>query len=395
MSKEVTFCNKCLMPNTRPWGEFKDGKCGACHFHEKKENVINWDDRSKMFSEILDGIRDNRKTQTSYDVLVPISGGKDGSHVAWTMKEKYNCNVLTATLAPPMWTELGLRNLKRFSRFTGIPNILITPPYDEYRRLNWKGMIEMGYPKRGFVAGLVPSMMRVAENYEIPLIVWGEHEEEYEGEREVHNDAFFITFEDFLESDDFCGVSPEMFNQDIHGDLLHWTIPNLENFSDIGQCYFSRFEKWNSMEHLKTAVNECGMLVSPKAIPGTFTITSQLDDKLYTFFMYMAFLKYGFARVTNDVGIACRQNSLDLLKGLTLLESFESELPEACFQDSLWYFNIRYQEMQREMLRWANRDLLDMRSGSLSHRDTYKLKKEHIYCRREIVKKMYKEANVD
>lgn len=375
--KEITFCHRCLMPNTRPWGEFKDGLCGACRFDDKKNSEIDWELRNQQ----LDSILNDSKALGNYDVLVPVSGGKDGSHVAYTLKEKYGCRVLTATLAPPIWTTRGYENLLRFNRFTGIPNVLVTPPYKEYVDINWKGMITMGYPKRGFVAGLVPSMVKVAKAYDIPLIMWGEHEEEYEGERDVHNKNVLITYKDFVASDDFCYEEPNDFLKDIDGDTSMWKFDSTD-MEGIDQAHWSRFEKWNSAKHRQTAINKCGLQENIIPSDGTYTMGGQLDDNLYTFFMYMAFVKFGFARVTNDVGIDCRQNGLNRFQALHEIEQYEHVLPMVCYDSAKWYFDKTGPEMWQAIKQWHNEDMLDYTPNDWFRQ--FKLKPDLIKLRREI-----------
>ena len=36
----------------------------------------------------------HRRKNGEYDVIVPVSGGKDGSYVAYNLKHKYNMNLL-------------------------------------------------------------------------------------------------------------------------------------------------------------------------------------------------------------------------------------------------------------------------------------------------------------
>lgn len=41
MTKELKFCNKCVMPNTRPGIQFDEhGICEACNNYEKKKIQI-------------------------------------------------------------------------------------------------------------------------------------------------------------------------------------------------------------------------------------------------------------------------------------------------------------------------------------------------------------------
>jgi len=98
LPQEVKFCKKCVMSNQRPMSEveFKhsidtkkrtmnfdeNGVCDACNTAEIKEN-IDWDQREKELITLLDKYR---KTDGSYDCLVPGSGGKDSafqSHISF------------------------------------------------------------------------------------------------------------------------------------------------------------------------------------------------------------------------------------------------------------------------------------------------------------------------
>lgn len=372
----VTFCKRCLMPNTRPWGVFENGLCGACNFDNHKK-TIDWKVREHSLNAILDNVK---KLKGRYDVLVPVSGGKDGSHVAYTLKNKYGLRVLTATLSAPIWSSIGIENLQRFSRFTGIPNILVSPPYAEYRAINYKGLTEMGYPKRGFVAGLVPMMMRVADAYDCPLIMWGEHEEEYEGYRDdAHNDNLLLEYNDFLVADDFCGTDPDEFLEDIPGDTSMWTYPH---DIEVMQAYWSRFEPWNSAEHKETAVNHCGLKIPDVKSSGTYSVGAQIDDLSYTFFMYMAFVKFGFGRVANDVGIDCRQNGMHKVDALYLLERYESHLPDEDFTRMKWYFDISGKQLLEDINQHWNKKIFDQDARNWLKQYTWK--PEYKQLRREI-----------
>ena len=46
----------------------------------------NWSEREKELKKLLDKHRSKDKT---FDCLVPVSGGKDGSYVAYNLKYKY------------------------------------------------------------------------------------------------------------------------------------------------------------------------------------------------------------------------------------------------------------------------------------------------------------------
>ena len=74
----------------------------------EKKKVINWSDREKYLKNI---IKKYKSTNEDFDCIVPVSGGKDGSYVSHTLKNKYNLRPLTVT-SPPLTLSVGDRNLR-------------------------------------------------------------------------------------------------------------------------------------------------------------------------------------------------------------------------------------------------------------------------------------------
>src|SRR3989344_5460895 len=105
---KVSFCRKCVMSNQKPSStvEFKyasgdkkktiafdaAGVCDACHFAEYKETQIDWKKREKQLRELCDRYR---RTDSSYDCIVPGSGGKDSAFASHVLKYKYDMHPLT------------------------------------------------------------------------------------------------------------------------------------------------------------------------------------------------------------------------------------------------------------------------------------------------------------
>ena len=84
LPEKIKFCKKCTISNQRPRITFdKNGICSACNFSIFKRTKINWDLRRR---ELLDLLAKHRKSDGTYDVIVPCSGGKDGSFVAHKLK---------------------------------------------------------------------------------------------------------------------------------------------------------------------------------------------------------------------------------------------------------------------------------------------------------------------
>jgi len=104
----MKYCKKCVMPDTRPKTEFKDGVCEACSSSEQKQN-IDWEARKLEFESIIQ--KHKAKKPHQYDCVIPVSGGKDSTYQTYVIKEIYKLNPLCVCFEPTLPTEIGLRNI--------------------------------------------------------------------------------------------------------------------------------------------------------------------------------------------------------------------------------------------------------------------------------------------
>ena len=82
--ENIFWCKNCLNASTRPRITFDNrGWCNACQWMEQKKS-FDWQKRERELLKILDRFRSK---SNSFDCVVPVSGGKDGSYVAYTLKK--------------------------------------------------------------------------------------------------------------------------------------------------------------------------------------------------------------------------------------------------------------------------------------------------------------------
>lgn len=172
-------CKKCVMADTRPRIIFdEEGICSPCRHWEYKENVVDWDVRKKELEELCDKYRSK---DGSYDCIIPVSGGKDSGYVAWKLKHEHDMHPLTVTFAGNKDTEIGQKNLKSLID-SGFDNILITPNGIVHKKLIRETFIGFGDPFLPFSYGVFSAPFRIAVQFNIPLIFYGEDgEAEYGG----------------------------------------------------------------------------------------------------------------------------------------------------------------------------------------------------------------------
>jgi len=204
----VFFCTSCLNMSTRPRITFDSrGWCNACQWAEEKK-TFDWSARQK---ELKDTFEKYRSRTDGFDCVVPVSGGKDGSYVAYNIKHKYGMRPLTVTVQPPLTLEVGNKNLENF-KAQGYDHIHVSPNSEIMRDLNRIGFIEMGFPYFGWLVAIFSTVIRVALAHGISLIFYAEDGEvEYGGSTKNKNIGLFGI--DYMKDVYFEGGYEQVMNQ--------------------------------------------------------------------------------------------------------------------------------------------------------------------------------------
>ncbi len=353
---EVTFCKKCVISNQRPRIVFDDeGICSACRFSEYKNNVIDWDVRKQELENLCNL---HRSKDNSYDVVVPGSGGKDSNYVAHMLRENYNMKPLIVTWAPHIYTDIGKENLTSFVD-SGFDNILVTPNGKIHRVMTKAAFLEMGDPFQPFIYGQYSAPFRVATQYKIPLVFYGEDGEvEYGGSME-HADRASLDIEDFVQNR-FSGIFPDFFQK--YGvsksDLERYglTKKELEELKklNIQQHFFSYYHKWIPQENFYYALENTGFKVNQERSEGTYTKFASLDDKLDGFHYYLAYIKFGLGRCTSDAAHEIRDGYLTRDEGISLIQKYDGEFPSKHFKTFLKYLDITEDQFWEVVNSWRS-----------------------------------------
>ena len=188
MKTKIFWCKNCLNMSTRRRIAFDErGWCNACQWMEEKK-TLDWGARQKELIELLER---NRSKNGDFDCVIPVSGGKDGSYVAYMLKHKYGMNPLAITVRPALSLEIGDKNLTNFIH-SGYDHVHLTPNPKVLDRLNKYGFIEKGFPYYGWLVAIMTAVIRTAANFKTPLIFYGEDGEvEYGGSTETKYRALY------------------------------------------------------------------------------------------------------------------------------------------------------------------------------------------------------------
>lgn len=354
MKKKIFRCSRCLNMSNRPRIEFdENGECNACQW-EREKRTLDWDERKRQLIELLNDC----KNPSGYDCIIPVSGGKDGSYVTYKLVKEYGIKPLCFSINPPLQFPEGKANLENFAKW-GVDLITLTPNPVIMQKLNRIGLFEAGQSLLGWQIALQTAIARVAVAYKVPLIFYGEDGEvEYGGTSKTKNQMCYdIQYaKDIYLSGNFKYLDSLNLSDK---ELIQWTYPSDEDLKSIGvkATHWSYFENWNSNEHAELARKEFG-LIPRTATKASYDMYSQNDTCLYDLHTYLMFLKFGFGRCTQDVGIDIRRGAMTREEGFKLVSKYDEVYPEQYIDTYLNYYQITREELDAIFDKWANKDLL-------------------------------------
>lgn len=174
----MRYCKRCVMPDTKPDIHFDEqGVCNACRSFEKRKDT-DWNAREEQLKEILN--RYKSKNGKKWDCIVPVSGGKDSTYQVLTML-RLGMTPLCVTATTCDLSTIGRKNIENIKNL-GVDYIEFSPNKIVRRKLNRIGLMEVGDISWPEHIGIFTIPIRVAVQYDIPLIIWGENSQnEYGG----------------------------------------------------------------------------------------------------------------------------------------------------------------------------------------------------------------------
>ena len=209
-------------------------------------------------------------------------------------------------------------------------------------------------------------MFRLAVQFDIPLIMFGEEgETEYGGLTEMRYVPYYDT--DFAIKIYTEGNDPKSFisSENSEKDLCLWMFPSEEEIKKVGfkVGHWSYYENWDPYVHYEFARDNYGMCKSENRNTGTYTDFGQLDTPLYELHTYMMYLKFGFGRGLQDACIDIRFGRLSRDQAVEMVGKFDGEYPEKNIPVFLDYYGMTKEEFDAVLDKHANKELFEKIDG--------------------------------
>ncbi len=171
--EEIKRCTRCILPASLRNITFdENGVCNHCRKYET--DFKDWDSikerREQEFKEIL---KKAKKLKRPYDVLVPLSGGKDSTYALYLCTKIYGLKTLSVTLDNGFLTQPAKDNIKNAITSSNADHIFYTINRENSSEL-FKTFIEKtGDFCNACMRGINYSIELATRNFGIPLVIKG------------------------------------------------------------------------------------------------------------------------------------------------------------------------------------------------------------------------------
>lgn len=323
----IRYCRRCIMPNTKP-DLFIDaeGVCSACRSFERRKEV-NWDQRRRELESVLSQYRS--QDDKNYDCIVPVSGGKDSTFQVLRMLE-LGMNPLCVTAVTDHLSDLGRRNIENLKK-RGVDYIEVTTNPLVRRKINRLALTQVGdisWPEHVTIF-TVP--IRVAVQFHVPLIIWGENPQNEYGGPAAASDNNVLTRRWLEEFGGLLGLRvSDMIGQEgiDRKHLMLYTYPSDEELKRVGVTglFLGYYIPWDGYGNALYAQAH-GFETYHKAVEGSLVNYENLDNVQTGIHDYFKFLKYGFGRATDLACMHIRRGRLLRADALEMVKAHDGRFP--------------------------------------------------------------------
>ncbi len=353
----MNYCKKCTYPEaTSVRSQYDDeGVCAGCRVSEKKSD-IDWELRKELLKELVE----EYKSDSNYDIVIPVSGGKDSYFQTHVVVKELGLKPLLVTYHGNNYLDEGEYNLKRMREIFDCDYMVIGPSVDVLKKMNRIGFKLQGDMNWQNHCGIFTTPIQVALRYKIPLMMWGEH-----GFMDLqgmfsYNDFVEFTAKNRLEHSqrgydwyDFTddGLEklgrPELKEGLREKDLLWAKYPSDDEIDEVGVrgIYLSNYYPWEANDHIKLVKELYDWKEAEQPFERTYRRFSNLDDMHENgIHDYLKFIKFGYGRATDHTTKDIRAGKMTREEGVLLVKQYDHIKPRRDLERWLKYVDMTESE---------------------------------------------------
>lgn len=335
----MKYCKRCVYPAVAVNLSFDDeGICSSCRTFEAFNQLSSefWDGRRKRFEDIINE-RLSRNTG-EFDVLIPVSGGKD-SYFQTHVCKQYGLKPLLMTYHGNNYLPVGDYNRDRMRHVFDADHIVYGPSVDVLKKLNRLCFRKMGDMNWHAHCGIFTTPIQVAVKFNIPLIIWGEIAWDISGMYEPDDFVEFsarVRHEHGLRGFEWYDMLGDIEEPLVEKDMLWAKYPSDEEILKVGVrgLYVGNFFKWDPNAHAQKMMSQYGWRASEQSFQRTYRRISNLDDRYENgIHDLLKFIKFGYGRASDHAGKDIRMGYIDRKTAVEMVRQYDHVV-----SDDLYYW---------------------------------------------------------
>ncbi|MDP3238429.1 MAG: N-acetyl sugar amidotransferase [Myxococcales bacterium] len=332
----VRFCSRCVYPSVSatPLTFDEAGVCSGCRTAGSK-TTIDWKVRFGWLKEIAD----EHRSSSNYDILIPVSGGKDSYYQTHVAVHELGLKPLLVTYHGNNYLPEGEYNLQRMREVFDCDHVIVRPSIRTLVKMNRIGFKLQGDMNWHGHCGIFTTPIQVAVRYKVPLMMWGEHGFLDLGGMYSLNDLVEFTAKFRLEHalrgydwDDFTddGLEklgrPELKEGLREKDLLWAQYPSDDEIDEVGVrgIYLGNFVNWDANPQTKLVIEKYGWKPREQPFERTYRRMSNLDDMHENgMHDYLKFIKLGYGRGSDHSCKDVRAGHMTRAQGIEMVRKYD------------------------------------------------------------------------
>lgn len=356
----IQYCRRCVYPAVAatPLTFDADGICSGCRVACQKQ-AIDWSVRGQQLKDLVDEYR----SSSNYDILIPVSGGKDSYYQTHVATKELGLKVLLVTYHGNNYLPEGEYNLQRMRDVFDCDHIIVHPNTDTLIRMNRIGFRLQGDMNWHNHCGIFTTPIQVAVRYKVPLMLWGEHGFMDLGGMYSYSDYVEFTAKFRLEHaqrgydwHDFTDAGLERLGRAElkeglrDKDLLWAQYPTDDEIDAVGVrgIYLSNFVDWDANRHVKLVMDHYGWRPAQQPFERTYRRFSNLDDMHENgIHDYLKFVKLGYGRGTDHACKDIRAGLMTREQGVAMVRQYDHVKPRRDLERWLDYVGMTETEFDQ------------------------------------------------
>lgn len=332
----VRYCSRCVYPSVAatPLTFDEQGACSGCRTSGNK-STIDWKERFQWLRDIAD----EHRSKSNYDILIPVSGGKDSYYQTHVAVHELGLKPLLMTYHGNNYLPEGEYNLQRMREVFDCDHVIVRPSVKTLIKMNRIGFKLQGDMNWHAHCGIFTTPIQVAVRYQVPLMMWGEHGFLDLGGMYSLNDLVEFTAKFRLEHalrgydwDDFTDEGldklgrPELKEGLTEKDLLWAQYPSDEDIDRVGVrgIYLGNFVNWDANPQTKLVMDKYQWRPAEKPFERTYRQMSNLDDMHENgMHDYLKFIKLGYGRGSDHACKDIRAGHMTRAKGIEMVKKYD------------------------------------------------------------------------